>query len=686
MIERDGQEDTIQYAYDENMDTHLSMISVGSVSGIAISIVTVLKQWELWMLPILIFGMALLWILHISQYGSPGTRENIYAGYILLLILFHGVHTGTFFDISLMVSLGMILFTTTDNRFFLQLTFLLYLLLLLYQLFISWAEGQLPTDRTTVTRIIFHISFVFLGFCLCRYLFRRKDRAKTVIRRYREIVEHSDEQTEDFLSNISHEFRTPINAVMGLSTLLQKEGNTDHKVRAIYEAGSRLSDQVQDILDYTEIQADRLILSEEVYYVDSFINDLISNVRGEIMEKGLQFVVDIDPMMPRELYGDVERLRRILRHTLMNAAKFTAHGGVYFRMSVTERDYGVNLDIEVTDTGCGMTREEIDKLSNGFYQADKGRDRSTGGIGIGYAIIYGLTHAMEGFVRVESRPEHGTTVRIAIPQKVRNDMPAMQVYSTENLQAVYFSDFTKYKVVRFRDYVWDMTEHLATGLRLRLRCVMNFEELKNLCEKEAITHIFLEEDDYVQNRAFFDEMAAFVTVAVAADTDTLTRNKNRVIIGPYPFYSSYMVGILNAGADYRAWDGTLGAENLDLSGISALIVDDERMNLMVAQGLFGEYHITTDIAESGEEALKKFEKNDYDLIFMDHMMPGMDGVEAMKRLRRMAEGKRKEPVIVALTANAISGAREFFIKEGFDGFIPKPIDVTEFERVMKRVL
>ncbi len=638
------------------------------------------------MLPILVFGIALLWILHISQYGSLTIRENIYAGYILLLILFHGVHSGTFFDISLMVSLGMILFTTTDNRFFLQLTFLLYLLLLIYQLFVCWVEDRLPTDQTTVTRIIFHISFIFLGFCLCRYLFRRKDRANTVIRHYREIVEHSDEQTEDFLSNISHEFRTPINAVMGLSTLLQKEGNTDRKVKSIYEAGSRLSDQVQDILDYTEIQAERLTLSEEVYYVDSFINDLISNIRAEFREKGLQFVVDIDPSMPRELYGDVERLRRILRHTLMNAVKFTAHGGIYFRMSVTERDYGVNLDIEVTDTGCGMTREEIDKLSTGFYQADKGRNRNTGGIGIGYAIIYGLTHAMEGFVRVESRPEHGTTVRIAIPQKVRNDLPALQVNTTENLQVVYFSNFTKYKVVRFRDYVWDMTEHLAVGLRLRLRCIMNFEDLKNFCAKEAVTHIFLEEDDYVQNRAFFDEMAAFVTVAVAADTDTLTRNRNRVIIGPYPFYSSYMVGILNAGADYRVWDGALGTGDMDLSGVSALIVDDERMNLMVAQGLFGEYHMTTDLAESGEEALKKFEKNDYDIIFMDHMMPGMDGVETMKRLRKMAEGKRREPVIVALTANAISGAREFFIKEGFDGFIPKPIDVAEFERVMKRVL
>ena len=110
------------------------------------------------------------------------------------------------------------------------------------------------------------------------------------------------------------------------------------------------------------------------------------------------------------------------------------------------------------------------------------------------------------------------------------------------------------------------------------------------------------------------------------------------------------------------------------------------MNLVVASGLLREYKMYADTAESGREAIEKYEKGDYDVIFMDHMMPEMDGVEAMKRIRHVADSSFRHPVIIALTANALSGAREMFMNEGFDGFIAKPIDISEFERVMKKVL
>ena len=122
------------------------------------------------------------------------------------------------------------------------------------------------------------------------------------------------------------------------------------------------------------------------------------------------------------------------------------------------------------------------------------------------------------------------------------------------------------------------------------------------------------------------------------------------------------------------------------NGIRALIVDDEPMNLVVATGMFKDYGMITDTADSGKEALEKYQFQDYDVIFMDHMMPEMDGIEAMKKLRQIARQKNTVITVVALTANALSGAREMFLKEGFDGFIAKPIDIMEFERVMKKLL
>ena len=120
--------------------------------------------------------------------------------------------------------------------------------------------------------------------------------------------------------------------------------------------------------------------------------------------------------------------------------------------------------------------------------------------------------------------------------------------------------------------------------------------------------------------------------------------------------------------------------------VRALVVDDEPMNLVVASSLLRDYGMLVDTADGGAEAIKKYENGDYDVIYMDHMMPEMDGVEAMKIIRQVADSSYRKPVIIALTANALSGAREMFMREGFDGFVAKPIDIGEFERVMKNVL
>ena len=160
---------------------------------------------------------------------------------------------------------------------------------------------------------------------------------------------------------------------------------------------------------------------------------------------------------------------------------------------------------------------------------------------------------------------------------------------------------------------------------------------------------------------------------------------NGVLFVPKPLYSSAIVRIVNG--EYE--DGVRGYINsgkLSFDGIRALIVDDEPMNLVVATGIFKEYGLDLDTAESGSEAVKKYTDGDYDIVFMDHMMPEMDGVEAMKIIRKVASENNRNPVILALTANVLSGAREMFMKEGFDGFIAKPIDIGEFERVMKSVL
>ena len=155
---------------------------------------------------------------------------------------------------------------------------------------------------------------------------------------------------------------------------------------------------------------------------------------------------------------------------------------------------------------------------------------------------------------------------------------------------------------------------------------------------------------------------------------------------PKPLYAYPVIKILNEGREAKDVDSGENSEKPVFNGVRTLIVDDEPMNLIVATYLFRDYKMIVDTAESGKEAIRKFRNEDYDLIFMDHMMPEMDGVEAMKQIRAAASDLDKKIKIIALTANAVSGAREMFIKEGFDGFIAKPINIADFERVMLRVL
>ena len=197
----------------------------------------------------------------------------------------------------------------------------------------------------------------------------------------------------------------------------------------------------------------------------------------------------------------------------------------------------------------------------------------------------------------------------------------------------------------------------------------------------------MEYRDYTKDKSYIRNLASGkIVVTVICDNDSQHLRGTDIVCTNKPFHALTIVQILNGNLDGAQDAFTQGFRKVDLSGVRALVVDDEQMNLVVARGLFGEYDMMVDTAESGKEAIEMYSKGDYDVIFMDHMMPGMDGIEAMKLLRGMADRDNKRLKIIALTANAVSGAKEMFIKEGFDGFIAKPINIGEFERVMNRVM
>ena len=245
----------------------------------------------------------------------------------------------------------------------------------------------------------------------------------------------------------------------------------------------------------------------------------------------------------------------------------------------------------------------------------------------------------------------------------------------------------KHKSTAVREFYRHMAVNIAAGMKINLYSAPTLKDIRNLMERFEISHIFMGTEEYEQNTEAFDEMAASgVVVAVSVPYGYKIKRDSQVIALPKPLYGYPVTKVLNCVYEESDPFTDEKGRRPMFNGIRALIVDDEPMNLVVATGMFKDYGMITDTADSGKESLEKFKAGNYDIIFMDHMMPEMDGIEAMKGLRQIAREKNVGITIVALTANALSGAREMFMREGFDGFIAKPIDIMEFERDMKRLL
>ena len=548
---------------------------------------------------------------------------------------------------------------------------------MIIQFLMSYMQGIISTDVLSISRVLLHVAIAIMIYFVCVRTVSNRNENIRLDQKKNEQIESYDADMEDFLSNISHELRTPVNVVNGMSDLLIKR-KVGYEAGAIKNAGIRLSYQIEDIQDYTECKRNKVVLEEEEYMSTSLINDVVNGFRLIDNSNDLELIVDLDPEVPARMKGDVNKLHKIFRHLLENAVKFTKRGGIYVQMYSENTDYGVNLCIEMTDTGIGMDSRTTRFVAEGMYQVNKKRNRSSGGIGLGLFIVYGFTHSQKGI---------GTTVRVTIPQKVTEMTPCLLLSDSYEGDVLFHVRSDKYKVPRVRDFYRYMASNLATGIKVPLYPAENRYEVERLLKKLNVKVIFMGEEEYLENSAYFDELSKQdIAVVVSASDKFKPDPGSAVIVMPKPLYAYPVIKILNEGKEADTGSLSSNREKPVFDGVRALIVDDEPMNLVVATGLFKDYKMIIDTAGSGKEAINKFNDNSYDVIFMDHMMPEMDGVEAMKRIKAEAKDQHRDVKIIALTANAVSGAREMFMKEGFDGFVAKPINLADFERVMLREL
>jgi len=389
-------------------------------------------------------------------------------------------------------------------------------------------------------------------------------------------------QKSHFLATMSHEIRTPMNAILGIAEIqLQDEALPQNLKEAFYKIGNSgdlLLGIINDILDMSKIEAGKLELTYARYDIPSLINDVVQLNVLYFESKPIEFKLSVDENIPISLIGDELRIKQILNNLLSNAFKYTDKGEVSLTINANyTRRAGkpyVSLVFCVSDTGQGMTQEQVRMLGGEYYRFNMQANRTTVGTGLGMNIAMKLIQMMNGKISVESKPGKGTTVTVHLPQGYEGP-----------------------------DVSGTIGKEMAENLR-RFR-LDNARQIK----------------------------------------------KTSQIVREYMPYGK------------------------------VLIVDDVESNLYVAKGLMAPYGLSIETASSGFEAVDIIKKGAvFDIVFMDHFMPKMDGVDATKIMRNIGY----EHPIVALTANALTGQADMFMENGFDGFISKPIDIRQLNAILNK--
>jgi CheY-like chemotaxis protein len=433
------------------------------------------------------------------------------------------------------------------------------------------------------------------------------------------------------------------------------------------------------------------------YLLASLINDTVNIIRMRLKEKPIRFYTNIDGNIPNCLIGDEARLRQILLNLLSNAAKFTDRGFVSLTITVKSRDKDIVLvEFKIADSGKGIRSEDKEKLFSEFVQVDLKRNRNVEGTGLGLTITKRLCSIMNGSINMESEYGVGSTFTVTIPQGLdlsenNTAEPFAAVDDAENKKVLIYEGRTVYA----KSVCWSLK-----NLGVPHLMVTNINDFSEALFKEKWSFVLsgygihekIKELMSKPNASYPGGKKPLLALMVEWGTEAYIPGVRFVSL---PVQSLSIANILNGKEDSKGYSELScisGIIRYSFPSARMLVVDDISTNLKVAEGLLAPYRAAVDTCLSGADAVEFVKHYDYDIVFMDHMMPDMDGIEATTIIREWEKDKMvsnseiKKIPIVALTANAVSGVREMFIEKGFNDFIAKPIDVSALDDVINRWL
>ncbi len=516
----------------------------------------------------------------------------------------------------------------------------------------------------------------------------------------KEQAETASRTKGEFLANMSHEIRTPLNAIIGLSYLATR-GDAPPRVRdyldKIKSSAQALLGIVNDILDVSKIEAGKLTLERTAFSLDEVLSHLSDVIGHKASEKGLELLFSVPRELPQELYGDPLRLGQVLLNLATNAVKFTEHGQIVVGVEETRRDdQRAWLEFSVTDSGIGMTQEQLNRLFQAFSQADSSTTRKYGGTGLGLSICRSLVEKMGGHIEVTSQPGQGSEFSFCIPLEfgsaVRITTPGMASLAGMRALAADDSD-TSRAIIMACLHSFQIDAEGANSGRAALEALR-----RAAAERRPFQVVLLDwrmpdlggEELVREIRALkLSPAPALIVVSAHTREELAARAEALNLDGVVnkPFNTSFLletilhaVGAGVAAQETPAADEAPALQPGRLTGANILVVEDNLMNQQVVRELLERAGATVTLANNGREALAQAEEKTFDLVLMDLQMPEIGGIEAAETLR--ASGNSTP--IVAMTASAMPGDEQRCLDAGMNDYLSKPINLERLSAVLER--
>lgn len=527
------------------------------------------------------------------------------------------------------------------------------------------------------------VIIIMIIFVISLFIFKKFSRLMSEIETTQEELAQSQEEAimssqakSNFLANMSHEIRTPMNAISGMIDIISRdteEEETAEYARSIRRACDSLLSIINDVLDISKIESGKLEIVESEFSLSNLLNDVLTIATNRLEAKNLMFVTDFQHDLPDKLIGDEVRIKQVMVNLLNNAIKFTHTGHIVFHVQGAFSDGNLRLQFSVTDTGVGIHDDDMKKLFVEFERVNTKKNRKIEGTGLGLAISKRLCEMMGGHIKVDTTFGVGTTFSIEINQKYIDNTPIAKVETKKSILIFESRDLYRHSLAKACQDL-SLTKVLCCALQ---------SELNEALNEQVFDYVFTSSFYHQKVQELLLQKNLESKIVILAD-NTSIKTKYDYATLLMPTHSISIANFLNG--KFLNDDNVHASTNFTAPDCTILVVDDNAVNLKVAQGLMKPYQFQIDTAENGEEAVKAVQRKKYDLVFMDHMMPVMDGIDATIAIRDIEEEYYKNLPIVALTANTLIGTQEIFIKEGMNDFLPKPIKLSSLNDVLRKWL